>query len=362
MVAAGRVCDEEADRQRRSGGRASDRLRIRQRPTCYKATRQYISFFVNRRWVQSRTLNYAVEEAYHSLLLTGRHPVAVVNIALDPALIDVNVHPAKTEVRFLRERLVYAAVAAGGARGGAGDRRDAELSPSAASHPRMGSVRLADIGQSHEAATTCRADKRTSGRATALLSATASQAGQAAARSAGRTRYPSVAATRLRSAGAQAPGAARAGAGLAELHHHRGARWRLHGGSARRPRAHPAGTDDRGVARARGRRRKLCWSRCPSSWRHRARGRRRAPGAVARHRLRDRAVRRRHAAGSRRSRGAQREARIARICASCWWSWPAPTPRLPSHGETWEEHALANVACKRPSRRASRSRPRSSAS
>jgi DNA mismatch repair protein MutL len=80
------------------------------KPTCYKATRQYMSFFVNRRWVQSRTLSFAVEEAYHSLLLTGRHPVAVVNISLDPALIDVNVHPAKTEIRFLRERQVYAAV------------------------------------------------------------------------------------------------------------------------------------------------------------------------------------------------------------------------------------------------------------
>ncbi len=80
------------------------------RPTCYKATRQYLSFFVNRRWVQSRALTFAVEEAYHSLLLAGRHPIVVINVALDPALVDVNVHPAKTEVRFLRERQVYAAV------------------------------------------------------------------------------------------------------------------------------------------------------------------------------------------------------------------------------------------------------------
>jgi DNA mismatch repair protein MutL len=80
------------------------------RPTCYKATRQYLSFFVNGRWAQSRALSYAVEEAYHSLLLTGRHPIAVVNIALDPWLLDVNAHPAKTEVKFLRERQVYAAV------------------------------------------------------------------------------------------------------------------------------------------------------------------------------------------------------------------------------------------------------------
>ncbi len=79
-------------------------------PSCYKSTRQHISFFVNRRWVLSRMLTSAVEEGYHSLLLAGRHPIAVVNIQMDPALLDVNVHPAKTEIRFLRERRVYAAV------------------------------------------------------------------------------------------------------------------------------------------------------------------------------------------------------------------------------------------------------------
>ena len=79
-------------------------------PTCYKSTRQYLSFFVNRRWVLSRMLTYAVEEAYHSLLLSGRHPIAVINIQLDPALLDVNVHPAKTEIRFLKERRIYSAV------------------------------------------------------------------------------------------------------------------------------------------------------------------------------------------------------------------------------------------------------------
>src|SRR5579875_1869395 len=79
-------------------------------PACYKSTRQYISFFVNRRWVMSRVLTAAVEEAYHSLLLAGRHPISVVNITLDPSQLDVNVHPAKTEIRFLKERRVYAAV------------------------------------------------------------------------------------------------------------------------------------------------------------------------------------------------------------------------------------------------------------
>ena len=79
-------------------------------PTCYKSTRQHMSFFVNRRWVLSRMLSYAVEESYHSLLLPGRHPIAVVNISLDPSQIDVNVHPAKTEIRFLKEKRVYAAI------------------------------------------------------------------------------------------------------------------------------------------------------------------------------------------------------------------------------------------------------------
>jgi DNA mismatch repair protein MutL len=92
---------------------AADRPRVSgyvSRPTTYKATRQYMSFFVNHRWAQSRSLSYAVEEAYHSLLLVGRHPVAVINLMIDPWLLDVNAHPAKTEIKFLRERQVYAAV------------------------------------------------------------------------------------------------------------------------------------------------------------------------------------------------------------------------------------------------------------
>ncbi|GCF09291.1 DNA mismatch repair endonuclease MutL [Dictyobacter arantiisoli] len=80
------------------------------RPTAYKSNRQHISFFVNRRWVLSRMLTSAVEGAYHSLLLTGRHPIAVINIQIDPSVLDVNVHPAKTEIRFLKERRVYAAI------------------------------------------------------------------------------------------------------------------------------------------------------------------------------------------------------------------------------------------------------------
>jgi DNA mismatch repair protein MutL len=80
------------------------------RPACYRSNRNDIIILVNRRWVRSASLTYAVEEAYHSLLLAGRHPISVVSIAIDPALVDVNVHPAKTEVKFARERQVYAVV------------------------------------------------------------------------------------------------------------------------------------------------------------------------------------------------------------------------------------------------------------
>jgi DNA mismatch repair protein MutL len=55
-------------------------------------------------------LSYAVAEAYQGLLMTGRHPIAVLNILLAPQEVDVNVHPAKSEVRFRQDRAVFAAV------------------------------------------------------------------------------------------------------------------------------------------------------------------------------------------------------------------------------------------------------------
>ncbi len=75
-----------------------------------KATRAQQSFFVNGRWVRNRVLHVALEEAYHGLLMGGRHPVAVLFIQMSPADLDVNVHPAKTEIRFLREREVFGAI------------------------------------------------------------------------------------------------------------------------------------------------------------------------------------------------------------------------------------------------------------
>lgn len=79
-------------------------------PHVHRATRRHVTLFVNGRWIQDSRLAYAVAEAYHTLLPKGRHPLAVVMIELPHTVVDVNVHPAKTEVRFRNGRPVFAAV------------------------------------------------------------------------------------------------------------------------------------------------------------------------------------------------------------------------------------------------------------
>ena len=79
-------------------------------PAINRSHRGYLSFFINRRWISSRLLAWAVEEAYHGLLMQGKHPVAIINISLPAKEIDVNIHPTKTEVKFQNERLVFSAV------------------------------------------------------------------------------------------------------------------------------------------------------------------------------------------------------------------------------------------------------------
>jgi len=73
-------------------------------PSHDRADRTQILFFVNSRWVQHRGMMFALEEAYHSLLMVGRHPTAVVSLVVPPHLVDVNVHPTKQEVRFVHDR------------------------------------------------------------------------------------------------------------------------------------------------------------------------------------------------------------------------------------------------------------------
>ncbi|MBR3077537.1 MAG: DNA mismatch repair endonuclease MutL [Oscillospiraceae bacterium] len=77
------------------------------KPTATRGTRASQIFFVNRRYIRSKTLTAALEEAYRNQLMTGRFPSCVLNLSLPLSAVDVNVHPAKTEVKFLNEREIF---------------------------------------------------------------------------------------------------------------------------------------------------------------------------------------------------------------------------------------------------------------
>jgi len=73
------------------------------KPILTRGNRTALNFFVNKRWVKSTSLSYAVLAGYHGLLMHGRYPVAVLFLELDLDRVDVNVHPTKQEVRISRE-------------------------------------------------------------------------------------------------------------------------------------------------------------------------------------------------------------------------------------------------------------------
>ena len=73
-------------------------------PSLHRGNRSGIALFVNGRWVQSAALRFAVSDAYQSELPGGRYPVASVALHLPAEAVDVNVHPAKAEVRFRDQR------------------------------------------------------------------------------------------------------------------------------------------------------------------------------------------------------------------------------------------------------------------
>tara|TARA_Y100000588_G_scaffold380666_1_gene464956 strand:- start:1055 stop:2815 length:1761 start_codon:yes stop_codon:yes gene_type:complete len=79
-------------------------------PHTNRANRSYISFFVNRRWVQNRMLSVAVEQAYHGFMKERRYPITVIDIKLPLTDVDVNFHPGKSEVRFSAEGNVFSAL------------------------------------------------------------------------------------------------------------------------------------------------------------------------------------------------------------------------------------------------------------
>ena len=80
-------------------------------PGVSRSTREDQHLFVNRRPVENRGLNFALLEGYHTALMKGRYPVCCLFLELDPASVDVNIHPAKREVQFHREAEVRRLVA-----------------------------------------------------------------------------------------------------------------------------------------------------------------------------------------------------------------------------------------------------------
>ena len=81
------------------------------KPSVTKATRAGQYFFVNNRAVRSRVLQVAFDRAFRKLVEGDRHPLTVIFIEIDPRYVDVNVHPAKSEVRFTRDGDIFAVIA-----------------------------------------------------------------------------------------------------------------------------------------------------------------------------------------------------------------------------------------------------------
>ena len=79
-------------------------------PGVSRGSRDDQHLFVNRRPIENRALNFALMEGYHTALMKGRYPVACLFLELDPAQVDVNIHPAKREVKFHHERAIRAFV------------------------------------------------------------------------------------------------------------------------------------------------------------------------------------------------------------------------------------------------------------
>ncbi|MGD6992304.1 DNA mismatch repair endonuclease MutL [Sutcliffiella horikoshii] len=82
-------------------------------PEVTRASKNYISTIINGRYVKNYTVVRAIREGYHTLLPIGRYPIVYLEVMMDPLLVDVNVHPAKLEVRLSKEDELYRLVAEG---------------------------------------------------------------------------------------------------------------------------------------------------------------------------------------------------------------------------------------------------------
>ena len=109
------------------------------KPTATRGNRSGQLFFVNGRFVRSKTLMAALEEAYRNRMMVGRFPACVLHLHIPEHLVDVNVHPAKTEVKFLNEREVFDCVRYGvqGALDGDAGRVELKLNSGHTAAPRQ---------------------------------------------------------------------------------------------------------------------------------------------------------------------------------------------------------------------------------
>ncbi|QFT88950.1 DNA mismatch repair protein MutL [Bacillus sp. THAF10] len=82
-------------------------------PEITRASKNYLSTIINGRYIKNYTVMKAIQEGYHTLLPIGRYPIAFLEVKMDPLLVDVNVHPAKLEVRLSKEDELYQLIAEG---------------------------------------------------------------------------------------------------------------------------------------------------------------------------------------------------------------------------------------------------------
>ncbi len=122
-------CTGEADSVRVHGFISS--------PAAGRGSRAQQYFFCNGRWIRSTALQAALEQAYRNTLLVGRFPACVLYIELSCAAVDVNVHPAKTEVKFTHERAVFDAVYYGARAALEAEKEPVTVLPKAAAEPEL---------------------------------------------------------------------------------------------------------------------------------------------------------------------------------------------------------------------------------
>ena len=107
----GRICWISWSNTRRTSGRSGVKVHLfTSRPHVQKYNRNSMFFFINRRLVRDKIILHAISEAYRNILPSGTFPVVILFVTIPFEDVDVNVHPAKTEVRFKHQSFVHDAI------------------------------------------------------------------------------------------------------------------------------------------------------------------------------------------------------------------------------------------------------------